>query len=28
MVTALTRQLAMAGRQTQQDVTGPTVLRG
>jgi hypothetical protein len=28
MVTALTRQMAIAGRQTQQDVTGPTVLRG
>jgi len=28
MVTALTRQMAIAGRQAQSDVTGPTVLRG
>jgi hypothetical protein len=28
MVTALTRQIAIAGRQGQQDLTGPTVFRG
>ena len=28
MVSALTRQMAISGRQAQQDVTGPTVLRG